>query len=244
MTILFVPGFMTDNTLWTEVISHMDSNEPFAFAELGTETSISGMARVALRHAPASFVLVGFSMGGYVAREMARLAPERVRALILIATSARADTPIQAQRKLDAVRQISTAPFRGLTRASIKASLHAEHEQNQDLIDRMRTMSLSLGKDVFIRQAGMQRESDVDRLSEINCPTLIIAAEEDRIRSMDESQELHERIPNAEMMVIDSAGHMLPLEAPGRLACVISGWFGRQEGGFSRIYNTVAKEMT
>ena len=214
MTILFVPGFMTDNTLWADVISHMDTNEPVAFAELGTEASIPGMARVALRHAPASLVLVGFSMGGYVAREMVRLAPERVRALILIATSARVDTPIQAQRKLDAVQQISTAPFRGLTRSSIKMSIHAEHEQNQDLIDRVRTMSLALGKDTFIRQAGMQRESDMDRLSEIRCPTLIIAAEGDRIRSMEESQELHECIPNAEMTVIDGSGHMLPLEAP------------------------------
>ncbi|MDN5843067.1 MAG: alpha/beta hydrolase [Alcaligenaceae bacterium] len=224
VAILFVPGFMADRTLWDEVAACLDTTERLEFADLSVGSSIPEMARAVLAQTPGAFVLVGFSMGGYVAREMARLAPDRVRALILIATSARRDSPQQVQRKADAVRHLSTAGFSGLGRASIQASLHPCRAQDRELIERIRGMSARLGKAVFVRQATIQRDGDLGLLSQITCPTLVIAAAEDRLRSIDESRELVSRIPKAEFIVIPGSGHMIPMEKPDELAQLISDW--------------------
>jgi pimeloyl-ACP methyl ester carboxylesterase len=99
MSLLLVPGFMADETLWRDLEAPLARFAPLHYADLRHDSSIEAMARRALDAAPPSFLLVGFSMGGYVAREIARLAPERVRALVLIATSTRPDTPALRQRK-------------------------------------------------------------------------------------------------------------------------------------------------
>ncbi|ENO88503.1 alpha/beta fold hydrolase [Thauera linaloolentis] len=224
MTILFVPGFMADSTLWDDMVALLDAPRPLQFANLDTGDSIPGMALAVLDQAPADFVLVGFSMGGYVAREMARLAPDRVQALALIATSAREDSPEQARRKASALRQLSSARFSGLGRASVTASVHPSRSRDEGLIERVRAMSIKLGKDVFARQAAIQRDSDIDVLSEIRCPTLIVAADGDLLRSIEEAKELVAGIPDAELAVIPGSGHMIPLEAPRALAETLSGW--------------------
>ena len=80
MAILLVPGFMADETLWRDLEAPLERFGPLYYADLRHDTSIAAMARRALDTAPPSFLLIGFSMGSYDAREIARLAPERVRA--------------------------------------------------------------------------------------------------------------------------------------------------------------------
>jgi pimeloyl-ACP methyl ester carboxylesterase len=148
--------------------------------------------------------------------------------LILIATSARADTERQAQAKAAAVAQMrSSAVFRGLSRASVLASLHPMHANNDALIERVQAMGVRLGRDVFIRQSSMERNSDLDRLSEIRCPTLIIAAHDDGLRSLEEARELQLGIHDAEVVVIEDSGHMLPMEAPEAVGAAITSWLAR-----------------
>ena len=225
MTLLFIPGFMADRTLWDEVVAALDPREEVAFADLDQGDSIEDMARRVLACAPASFDLVAFSMGGYVARAMARQAPGRVKSLVLIATSARADTAEQIRQKAVAVAQLSSATaFRGLSRRAILASLHPDRSGDRALVERVRAMGERLGREVFLRQSSLPRASDIGRLSLIRCPTLVIAARDDRLRSLDESLELKEGIPGAQWVIIEASGHMVPLEAPEAVAGAIRAW--------------------
>ena len=225
MTLLFIPGFMADRTLWGEVVAALDPREEVAFADLDQGDSIEDMARRVLEHAPENFDLVAFSMGGYVARTMARRAPERVKSLVLIATSARADTVEQIRQKATAVAQLSSATaFRGLSRCAILASLHPDRSGNPALLERVRAMGERLGREVFLRQSSLPRASDIDTLFLIRCPTLVIAARDDRLRSLDEALELKEGIPGAQGIIIERSGHMVPLEAPEALAGAIRAW--------------------
>ncbi|WP_210338675.1 alpha/beta fold hydrolase [Ensifer sp. ENS06] len=99
MAMLFVPGFMLDADLWRDVVPALGEYGPATYADLSQDGSIEAMARRTLMDAPDRFILTGFSMGGYVAREIVRQAPDRVTALILIATSARGDSDVERQRK-------------------------------------------------------------------------------------------------------------------------------------------------
>lgn len=225
MTLLFVPGFMADRGLWDDVVAALQPKEPVAFFDLDQGDSIDDMARRALDGAPDDFDLVGFSMGGYVARAMARLAPARVKSLVLIATSSRADTAEQAKRKAVAAAQLSsTIAFHGLSRAAILASLHADRAADDALVERVRAMGMRLGRDVFLRQSMLPRVSDFEKLSEIRCPTFVIAAKEDRLRSLDEALELRAGMPNAQLVVIEGSGHMVPIEAPEEVVQAIQTW--------------------
>lgn len=215
---IFIPGFMLDRDLWAEVEPLLTDLGPPIHPDLSEATSIADMAHRILASAPEQFTLIGFSMGGYVAREVARLAPGRVDHLILIATSSRADT--EEQRKAKAVGAVRLDLFRGLGRSAIRRSLGPEFQEHDALIERIRQMSLRLGGYVYQRQVGLRRDGDAARLTEITCPTLIVAGRFDRLRSRAETEELRDGIPGARLVTV-SAGHMIPVETPRELARII-----------------------
>lgn len=227
MALLLIPGFMLDDDLWRDVVPGLAPFAPIVHADTSRDTALTDMATRALAAMPGRFALIGFSMGGYVAREIVRLAPERVSALILIATSARADTKAQTRRKAMAVAQITEAGFGGLSRAGVVPSLHPDHSDNEALITRIQAMSARLGGDVFRRQAMLDRAGEAEQLSDIACPTLIIAARADKLRSVEESEELHAGIARSEMVVVETTGHMIPMEAPDELLAIITPWLAK-----------------
>ena len=230
MALLLIPGFMLDDDLWRDVVPGLQAFAPIVHADTSQDTTLTAMAARALAAMPQRFALIGFSMGGYVAREIVRLAPERVSALVLIATSARADTAAQKRRKAMAVAQIAEADFGGLSRAGVVPSLHPDRSGDDALVTRIQAMSARLGGDVFRRQALLDRAGEAEPLGDIACPTLIIAARADRLRSVAESEELHAGIAGSEMVVIETTGHMIPMEAPDELSAIIAPWLVKVTG--------------
>lgn len=229
MSILLVPGYMADEALWDDVLAPLARFGPVTHADLRHDSSIEAMAARALACAPARFILVGFSMGGYVAREMARLAPERVRALVLIATSTRADTPALRQSRGTVGKAAVSVAFSGLSKTAIATSLHPKQAGNEALVERVRAMGVRLGGEVFRRQSAIVRTDDRGRLHEIRCPTLIVAAGQDRLRSREESEEMHAGLPGSELAVIEDSGHMVPIEAPQALLAILEPWLEKRE---------------
>ena len=114
---------MADETLWDDVAGPLGKFGPLTHADLRHDSSIEAMAGRALADAPDSFVLIGFSMGGYVAREIARRAPGRVRALVLVATSTRADSPSLRRSRATVGRAAASVAFSGLSTTAIATSL-------------------------------------------------------------------------------------------------------------------------
>lgn len=228
MSLLLVPGFMADETLWSGLLPRLQAFGPVVHADLRHDATIETMARRALGQVDApDFLLVGFSMGGYVAREIARLAPQRVRALVLIATSTRPDTPSLRKQKGAIGRADPSIAFSGLSRTAVATSLHPKHRDDDALIERVRAMGARLGGEVFRRQSMLERPGDLDRLDAIRCPTLVVAADHDQLRSLEEAREMQAGIVGAEFAVIEDSGHMIPIEAPDRLGDVIVPWLAR-----------------
>ena len=226
MTLLLIPGFMADATLWDAMTADLAPFGPVVATDLSRGEDIETMAAALLGDAPDRFIAVGFSMGGYVARELARIAPERVSALILIATSARGDTEELIRQRRSALKAAPKA-FKGLSRPAIVSSLHPDLATDEAMIARVRDMGLRLGGEVFHRQSAMARAGDLGRLAEITQPTLIIAADADRLRGPDEAEELHRGIAGSTLVHIPDSGHMIPLEQPKALARVMTEWLSK-----------------
>ncbi len=194
------------------------------FGDLSQGATIPEMASQVLARAPATFVLCGFSMGGYVAQEIYRLAPERVLSLILINTSATGIVPSELDRRRETAQMMANKPFKGVTSGNLKLSVHPSRAKDQHLLDHIQSMALSLGKDVFLRQLVMPRADRHNDLQGIRCPTLVVAARGDRMRSVEESQLLADGIPGARLIVFEDCGHMTPLEHPDALNRVLIDW--------------------
>ncbi|MBQ5940424.1 MULTISPECIES: alpha/beta fold hydrolase [unclassified Massilia] len=224
MSILLVPGYMADETLWDGMRDRLAPFGPLVHADLRHDSTLEAMARRALLDAPPSFVLIGFSMGGYVAREIVYQAPERVRALVLIATSTRPDSPALRQSKGAVAKAAPSVSFAGLSRTAIATSLHPDQRTNEALIERVRAMGVRLGGEAFRRQSMLERPGDLDRLHAIRCPTLVVAAAQDRLRSLEEAQELHAGIAGSSFKLIENTGHMIPIEAPDALLEAVLPW--------------------
>lgn len=231
MAMLLVPGFMLDADLWRDVVPALGEFGPATYADLSQDSSIPALARRALGEAPSKFVLVGFSMGGYVAREIVRQAADRVTALILIATSARGDSNVELQRKKAITGQTGSAVFKGLSRTAVVSSLHPDNAERADIVARIQAAGQRLGGDVFRRQSLIDRRDERDDLKTIRRPTLVIAGVQDRLRSRAEALELHRGIAGSDFEIIEHTGHMVPMEAPQRLAKVIAEWLERQRAG-------------
>ncbi|WP_229836333.1 alpha/beta fold hydrolase [Thalassobaculum fulvum] len=221
---ILLPGFMCDADLWTDLVPLLRPGWRVLHADLFSDSSIEAMAARVLEEAPERFVAVGFSMGGFVARQIALTAPERVEALALIATSALGTTPERAERNRQRRARIAAAPFRGLSRSDLRRALHPSRRDDAVLVERMLAMGTRLGKQVLLRQLAAERVDGYGRLPEIRCPTLVVAAEADELRPRDETDRLAAGIPGARYEIVAGCGHMIPLEQPGVLAALLNGW--------------------
>ncbi|MGI9385194.1 MAG: alpha/beta fold hydrolase [Methyloligellaceae bacterium] len=225
--VVLVPGFMCDSGLWDDMTGALGVLGSLHHADLSRDDALESMAERLLRDAPPRFLLVGFSMGGYVARRAAIAEPDRVAGLVLINTSARGDTAERQSRKPDMIEMARRSTFRGLTRSALKAAVHPERQDNPALLDRIQAMALRLGKDTFLRQLALVRHDEHDQLGGIACPALVVASRHDQLRSLAEAEELAAGIAGSEYRVLEGSGHMSPFEEPHELAALIVDWTGR-----------------
>ena len=225
LAVVLIPGFMLDQSLWDDFVQELPSEWQLIRANLSHGNSIPEIAQYMIRSLPPKCILIGFSLGGYVARSIAEQFPEQVSALILIASSLRSDTAQQRQQKMMVIKLSSKETFKGLSSTAIRQTLHPSNNHNDRLIHKIQKMGQHLGYDTFVRQSLLNRnEQDTTK---ILCPTLIIYSEQDQIRSADEANELHQQIKGSDLAVIENTGHMIPLEQPKALAQVVLKWLNR-----------------
>jgi len=184
------------------------------------DDTLEGMALRVLSEAPDSFVLVGFSMGGFVARVLALMAPERVSGVAFVCTSARGFSDDERARRMAGRRH----PGGG---NGVARGLHPDRERDAVLLDRLRGMQRRLGPEVWKRQAALVRRDGYADLERIACPSLVVACRQDRFRSFDETERMTRHLPHAEFRMIEDCGHMVPLEKPLELAALLTDWIER-----------------
>ncbi|WP_294906786.1 alpha/beta fold hydrolase [Tatumella sp. UBA2305] len=222
LPVVLLPGFMLDETLWDDYLKNVATGRSYLRLPLSPGETLQDIAVGYADRLPERFVIVGFSMGGYVARTVAAQYGERVAGMILIATSLRDDTPQQKQRKQEAVAATLSGSFQGLSPSAIRTSLHPDHASDPQLVQRIRAMGRTQGAQVFRTQSLLDR-TDVPQ-ADISCPVLVISARQDNLRLPEEASELAERFPQAESVGVEHSGHMIPLEQPAKLADITDHW--------------------
>src|SRR6476469_3745808 len=132
--LLLLPGLLNTRRLWESQIADLADVAEVTVPELWHHASIGEMAEAVLKGAPERFALGGFSMGGYVAFEILRRAPERVERLALMDTQATPDTPEATARRRDFIEQSKLGRFHGVQPSLLPAILHSRHLGDQAIV--------------------------------------------------------------------------------------------------------------
>jgi pimeloyl-ACP methyl ester carboxylesterase len=224
--LLLLPGLLCDAALWQGPIEEIgDIAEP-AVADLTHDDSVTAMARRALAAAPPRFALAGLSMGGYVAQEIMRQAPERVLRLALLDTSARADTPEQTARRRGLIELAEKGEFQGVTPRLLPVFLHPARLDDRALTEAVTAMAARVGKDAFLRQqrAIMGRIDGRPSLAAIGCPTLVLCGREDQLTPLDLHEEIAGLVPGARLAIVEACGHLSTMERPWEVGVLLRQW--------------------
>ena len=228
---LLIPGFMCDASLWKYVLADLEKLGHVQLADLNHGDSIESMAARILPTLPENCLVLGFSLGGYVARQLAWLAYQRgqtLAGLVLLNTSARASTAEEILRNQQQIRMLATYPYKGQTMTALRRALHPQRQDDAALLAHLQAMSLALGKEVFLRQLGIKRLDGHQQLVEIICPALVIASQDDQMRTAEETEKLAQCLPHAALQIIPDCGHMSLLEKAPEVIRLIQTWITQQ----------------
>lgn len=217
---------MCDADLWTDMVPDLDALGALHFGNVYEDSTLDGMALRVLREAPERFVLVGFSMGGFVARVLTLMAPERVTGVAFVASSARGYSDEETARRKAGYRP-GDRPPRTAGTVSTAMGLHPDRETDPVLLDRLRGMQRRLGPEVRKRQAALVRRDGYADLERITCPSLVVACRQDRLRTFAETERMAQNLPNSSFAILEECGHMAPLEKPHELAALLGSWVER-----------------
>lgn len=223
---LLVPGLLCSSELYAAQLPVLWRFGAVTVVDPVHDDSIAGMAQRILAHAPPKFRLAGLSMGGYVALEILRVAPERVDRLALLDTSARPDTTEAGVLRRELIAKALAGQFDSVPDATYPNAVHPSRVDDAALKQTNRQMAFDVGVDAYVRQqtAIMGRIDSRPSLSAITCPTMIIVGDEDRITPVAFAQEMADAINYAQLQVIAYSGHMSTLERPEAVNAALVKW--------------------
>ncbi|MBT3398846.1 MAG: alpha/beta fold hydrolase [Rhodospirillaceae bacterium] len=223
--LVMVPGLICDQEVWAYPRAYLSEVATISYAPADETDTMQGLAEAVLDSAPKTFAIAGFSMGGYVALEVLRQAPERVERIALLDTSSRADTPEKAAGREAAIADCEEDRFEDLLDRFVPQLLHPDRHEDP-LFARVRNMGDRVGPDLFAnRHRAMQTRSDARELLQgTDIPVRAIVGRSDALTSVAEHQEIADLAPRGRLSIIEDCGHMPPLERPQAATALLRDW--------------------
>jgi pimeloyl-ACP methyl ester carboxylesterase len=223
--LVLVPGLICDAAVWQYQTAHLEDVASVTVPSVDAQETMADMARSVLARAPEKFALAGFSMGGYVALEVLRQAPERVTRLCLVDTSARGDTPEKRAWRENALAMCQRGQYADVIAGMIKILLHPEH-QREPMLGFVRAMTERIGSGVFERRqrAQMTRSDSRELLAGTPINVRVICGRQDAMSSLPEHTEIAQLAPRGRLSIIEECGHMAPVERPHAVSALMRDW--------------------
>ena len=225
--LIFLPGLASDATVW----AHQLPVIPEVWQPLVTDVhtrfaSLGDMAAALLREHDGELVLCGTSMGGMVALEVARQAPERIRGLALLGTSARPETEDMRVLREQAITLFEAGRLLEVLQPNLAMAFHPDRARDTALLDSYLEFVTRAGAAQLIAQnrAVMARPDARRHLSTVACPALVLCGDSDLLSPPACSAEIAAQIPRARLHLVPRCGHMLTMERPAEVNALLLAW--------------------
>ncbi|MBN4053525.1 alpha/beta hydrolase [Haliea sp. AH-315-K21] len=221
--IVFLCGLLCDKLVWQSAAKLLEGEFVCSIVSFEGFNSIVDMAKAVADKGPASFILIGHSMGGRVALEVYRQCPERVEMLGLFNTGVH---PRKEGEEAGRQKLLDIAATEGMAAVAdswLPPMVAGATLQNQSLMQALKEMVSRYSVEQFNDQihALLQRPAVESLLAIINVPALLVSANEDKWSPVKQHKEMLKSIHGSELVVIHGAGHMAPVERPADVAMII-----------------------
>ena len=232
-TLVLVPGLMCDAAVWAPLLPSLSAHRHCVVVDHGDSDDLAGMAQRLLAAAPEQFALAGHSMGGRVALEVCRLAPQRVSHLALMDTghaarAAGAAGEEEARKRQALLDKARTQGLRAMAAEWVQGMVHPQRLTDQALIAAILDMFERKTAAIFERQirALLSRPDASAVLERLTMPTLVQCGRQDSWANIAQHQAMQALATHAQLDIIEDAGHMAPMEQPGAVAASLLRWLG------------------
>ena len=227
-TLVFIPGLMLTPRLYDPQVAAFRDRFPIAFGDTLNKGNITAMAEAALAATEDEIIPVGLSMGGYVALEMARLAPQRLKGLIIMDSNAATDSPDRKAERQRLIDMSGLGKFRGVTKTLLAQFIAHANLNDETITMPIMAMAEEVGRDNFIlqQQAIMSRRDQFDTLRQLDIPGLFIVGSED-IAFLEPVRDMAAAMKNSTYVEIADAGHLPTLEEPDAVIDAMEGFLGK-----------------
>ena len=233
-TLMLLPGLNCDAAVWSPQVQALASQAQCVVPAWGLRNSLTAMAQQVLDEAPSErFNLAGHSMGGRVALEVMRLAPQRVQRLALMSTGVHPLPPGEAGEKERAARMLllklaQTQGMRAMAREWARGMVHPDrldtplYESVLDMLERG-----SAAQYAAQIKALLARPDAAPQLPQLRCPTLVLTGREDTWSGPAQHEAMAAAIPGAQLAIVERCGHMCTLEQPQAVNEALADWLRR-----------------
>jgi pimeloyl-ACP methyl ester carboxylesterase len=232
-TLILIPGLLCDAAVWESQAQGLASLAHVEIADHGTLDSLGAMAEAILVRAPERFALAGHSMGGRVAFEVVRRAPDRIEALAILDSGS---TPLppgvvgerEAAGRWKLAATARSAGMRAMAEEWLKVMIPPARSGDRALIEVILAMFMRKSPDIYEAQvrALLGRPDAQPVLPKIHCPTLVLCGREDLWAPPAQHAAMAASIPASRLEVIPDCGHMATLERPEAVTAAMRGWLG------------------
>lgn len=229
--VVLLPGMMCDARLWQHQIDAIETRDTRVSVPCMTGAdNVVDLAAAILQNAPPTFALAGLSMGGIVAFELWRQAPQRISHMALIDTNPYAETVEKQSLRLKQIEQVLCGGLRELAIDSLKPLYLAEVNRTNDrLLDTILDMAMDLGAEAFQQQSLLlkNRPDSTPTLPTVNCPVSVICGREDTLCPVSYHEYMASHISGAKLQILENCGHLPSMEQPEILTQALVRLFGR-----------------
>ena len=214
--IIFIPGLLLTEALFAAQIADLPDGLTYLVADTTGTDSIQEMAKRAAAQTDMDMIVVGLSMGGYVAMELARLYPGRVKAAAFLSTNSSAETKERREIRQGLINLSKIGKFKGVTPRLLPRLLSERAQQDETLTGSVMQMAAEIGQENFVLQqtAIMHRLDQQPHLHHMTMPSLVLCGAADDLTPPFQSEETASLLPDAELQLLDGVGHLSAMEAP------------------------------
>lgn len=224
--LVLLPGMMCDARLFAAQTGAISARRAVINAPIGAHADMEALARDVLAAGPERFALAGLSMGGIVAMEMLRQAPDRIERLALLDTNPLAERDEVKARRGPQIAAVRAGGLRAVMRDELKPNYLVDSPLKPAILDLCMDMAEALGADVFENQslALRDRPDQSATLSKVTVPTLILCGAEDRLCPVERHELMQDLVAGSTLTVIKGAGHLPTLEKPEETTAALLRW--------------------
>jgi len=224
--LVLLPGMMCDARLFGPQIAALSGAHAIHCAPIGGYGTMQALAAEVLAHAPPRFALAGLSMGGIVAMEVMRQAPERVDRVALMDTNPLAEAPEAQARRGPQIEAVEAGGLRRVMRDEMKPNYLAHGPGREAILDLCMEMAEALGPDVFVRQSRALRDrpDQTETLRAYRGRALILCGRHDVPCPVSRHELMHGLMPRSRLEIVADAGHLTTLEAPDAVNRHLKDW--------------------